>query len=90
MRRARAAACAAARTTAPARPRPGQPARNLGQTGRGRDIVLASRPRLEELVLRHPFWCRDLAEDRTEEVLGRDMKIHVTTWGEQFEVTTSI
>ena len=42
------------------------------------------------LVSRHPFWCRDLAEDRTEEVLSRDMKIHVATWGEPFEVATSI
>ena len=49
------AARVAARTTAPARPRTGQRACDLGQTGRGRDIVLASRPRLEELVSRHPF-----------------------------------
>ena len=41
-------------------------------------------------MLRHPFWCRDLAEDQTEEVLGRDMKIHIATWGEQFEVATLI
>ena len=60
MRRAGAAAHAAERTIAPAR------AHDLGQTGRGRDIVLASRPRLEELVSRHPFWCRDLAEVKTE------------------------
>ena len=58
---------AAVLTIAPAR------AHDLGQTGRGRDIVLASRPRLEGvgvatsfLVSRHPFWCRDLAEVRTE------------------------
>ena len=44
MRRAEAAERAAPHTTAPAR------AHNLGQTGRGRDIVLASRPRMEELV----------------------------------------
>ena len=48
------------------RPRYGQRARDLGQTGRGRDIVLVSRPRLEGLVSRHPFWCHDLAEVRTE------------------------
>ena len=36
-------------------PRPGQRARDLGQTGIGRDIVLVSRPKLEELVSRHHF-----------------------------------
>ena len=55
-----------AHNSASANPRTGQRARDLGQTGRGRDIVLASRPRLEVLVSRHPFWCRDLAEVRTE------------------------
>ena len=70
MRREGAAARAAARTTAPARAHDlGNATRNLGQTRRGRDIVLASRPRLEELVLRHPFWCRDLAEVRSKKSL---------------------
>ena len=55
-----------AHDSASARPRPGQRARDLGQTGRGRDITLASRPRFEGLVSRHPFWRRDLAEVRTE------------------------
>ena len=36
------------------RPRPEQRARDLGQIGRGRDIVLMSRPRLEGV------WCRDI------------------------------
>ena len=58
-----------AHDSASARPRPGQRARDLGQTGRGRDIVLASRPRLEGLVSRHPFWCCDLAEVRSKKSL---------------------
>ena len=77
VRRAGAAERSAARTTAPARthdsakarPRLGQRARDLDQTGRGRDNVLASRPRLEELVSRHTFWCRDLAEVRSKKSL---------------------
>ena len=55
-----------AHNSASERPRPGQRTPDLGQIGRGRDIVLASRPGLEELVSRYPFWCRDLAEVRTE------------------------
>ena len=75
VRRARLAACAAARTTAPVR------VHDLGN-------ARATWARQGEVAT--SFWRRDLAEDRNEEVLGRDMKIHVTTWGEQFEVTTSI
>ena len=66
VRRAGAAARAAARTIAPAHAHDLGNARYLVQTGRGRDIVLASRPRLEELVSRHPFWFCDLAKVRTE------------------------
>ena len=53
---------AAAHDRASARPRPGQRAHDLGKTGRGRDIALASRPRLEGLASRHFFCCCDLAE----------------------------
>ena len=66
MRRARVAVSTAGRITAPACAHDLGSARDLGQTGRGHDIVMASRPRLEEFVSRHPFWCRDLAEVRTE------------------------
>ena len=67
MRREGAAARAAALTTAPARAHDLGNARYLGQIGRGRDIVMASRPRLEGLVSRHFFFlCRDLAEVRSK------------------------
>ena len=82
---------AAARTTAPAR---AHDLSNARATWARQGEVATSfwRRGLDwrGLVSRHPFWCCDLAEDQTEEVLGRDMKIHVATWGEQFEVTTSI
>ena len=44
-----------AHDSASARLRPGQRARNLGQTGRGRDIVLASRTRLEGVGVAKSF-----------------------------------
>ena len=70
MRRAGPSARAAVtRTTTPARAHDLGSVHDLGQTGRGRDIVLASRPRLEELVSQHPFWCRDLAEVRSRKSL---------------------
>ena len=47
MHRAGAAVRAAARDMASARPQHGQPARDLGQTRRGRDVQLVSRPGLE-------------------------------------------
>ena len=55
MRRAGATARAAERMTAPARAHNPGKARDLGQTRRGRDIVLASLLRLEGLASRHPF-----------------------------------
>ena len=55
MRRVGAAACAAARMTTPACTHDLGNAHDLGQTGRGRDIVLVSRPKLEELVSQHHF-----------------------------------
>ena len=67
MRRARAAARAAARTTAPSR------AHNLSNARatwdrQGEVATSFWRRDLDwrGLVSRHPFWCRDLAEVRTE------------------------
>ena len=73
MRRAGAAVHAAARDMASARPRPGQRARELGQIRRGRDVQLVSRPGLEKLVSRHPFWRRDMAEVRLASLVGREV-----------------
>ena len=52
--------------TVPARTHDLGNARNLGQTRRGRDIVLASRPKMKGLASRHSFWYRDLDEVRTQ------------------------
>ena len=73
MLRVGAAVRSAARDMANARPRPGQRARELGQTRRGRDVQLVSRPGLEKLVSRHPFWRRDMAEVRLAGLLGREV-----------------
>ena len=73
MRKAGAAVRAAARDMASPRPRPGQRAPELGQTRRGRDVQLVSRPGLEKLVSRHPFWCRDMAEVRLACLVGREV-----------------
>ena len=83
MRRAGAVVRAAARDMASARPRPRQRARDLGQVGRGRDVQLVSRPGLEELVSRHPFWRRDMAKVGLAGLLGHEVatrKNGVATW----------
>ena len=70
MRRAGAATRTATCTTAPERAHDLGNACDLGQTGRGRDIVMALRPRLEGLASRHLFfWCRGLAEVRSKKSL---------------------
>ena len=74
VRRAGVAARAAARTTVIACAHDlGKRACDLGQKERGRDIVLASRPRLEGLASRHPFGVATLQRlDWT--VLGHGLK----------------
>ena len=65
-----AAVRAAARTTAPARAHDLSNARaTWARQGEVATSFLASRPRQEELVSRHPFWCRDLAEVRSKKSL---------------------